>query len=399
MVARLEQALEQHAGRGRLDIWFDHEVNGLEIDGGRVTGVRGRSMVDDSTFRVSAEHVVIASGGIAGGDLSTLKQHWPAHLGAVPDKILNGAHRFGEGLLHDQAASEAGASLKNMTEHWLYATGVHHPANRRPDDGLSLVPARSALWIDAEGNRIMNPGPLVGYTDTRHLVQSILSRPGGYSWQVLNKKIALKELAVSGCDFMTAYRFKKRIKMLRDLVRGNHELVERLLRECAEDFIVADSVQELAEKMTAANLAGYRVDGERLREAIESYDDQIELGERFFTDEQLIRLGNYRKYRGDRIRVCKYQKIDDSSARPLIAVRMFILSRKSLGGIETDLGSRVVGQDGEPVPGLYAVGEAAGFGGGGIHGKGSLEGTFLGSCILTGRIAAKTISGRMTHTA
>jgi len=143
--------------------------------------------------------------------------------------------------------------------------------------------------------------------------------------------------------------------------------------------------------MTAANLAEFRVEPGRFKESIQAYDDQIDRGKAFFTDDQLVRLSNFRSYRGDRARICKFQKIDDRKARPLIAIREFILSRKSLGGIETDLGSRVLAPGGVPIPGLYAAGEAAGFGGGGIHGRGSLEGTFLGSCVLTGRVLGQTI--------
>ncbi len=166
--------------------------------------------------------------------------------------------------------------------------------------------------------------------------------------------------------------------------------MKRLLDE-SEDFVSAGSLSELADKMDNLSQPGFKIDREGFEKDIRDYDAQIETGKDHFTDEQLRMIVNFRKYRGDRIRLCKYQKIDDPKAYPLIAIREFILSRKSLGGIQTDMKSRVINDTGNTMPGLYAVGEAAGFGGGGIHGKRSLEGTFLGSCILTGRIAAEAI--------
>src|SRR5664280_1889823 len=271
------------------------------------------------------------------------------------------------------------------------STGVHHPAKRKPNDGLSLVPPRSALWLNAVGERI-GPVPLVGSTDTRFLVESVLRQPGQYSWQVLNNTIAKKELAVSGCDYMTAFRHKRKLLMAKHLLLGNQELVDRLARECPDDIVMARSLAELVDRMNARNLDGLRTDLATVEQVVRDYDAQIDRGPAYFNDDQLRRLWNFRQYRGDRIRLCKFQKILDQSAMPLIAIREFILSRKSLGGIQTDLGCRVLRRDGSAIDGLYAVGEAAGFGGGGIHGMRSLEGTFLGSCVLTGRVAARTIA-------
>ncbi|MCP4106001.1 MAG: FAD-binding protein [Desulfobacteraceae bacterium] len=234
--------------------------------------------------------------------------------------------------------------------------------------------------------------PLIGYTDTRYIVEQICRQPGKYSWQVLNWKIALKELAVSGSDYMTAFRYKKKLRIVMDTLFGNKELVQRLTSE-SKDFVTAGSVPELVRKMNETDNE-YKVDPNLLESEIKAYDDRIDRGPRYFNDDQLRRIADFRTYRGDRIRTCKFQKINDPKAMPLIAIREFILSRKSLGGVQTDLESRVLNKQGEPIPGLYAVGETAGFGGGGIHGLGSLEGTFLGSCVLTGRIAAKSIAGK-----
>ena len=391
LVRRLLQALDEHPRRSHLQLLFDCEVSDVEFTSGKASAVVGRHMIEGVGFRATAQHIVIASGGICGGDLSKVRSHWFKPWGPPPKVLLNGAHVYGDGLLHDRLAAQ-GANVTHLDKQWHYAAGVHHPAKRKPFDGLSLVPPRSALWMNAVGERI-GPMPLVGYSDTRFLVESILRQPGQYSWQIMNRKIAAKELAVSGSDYMTAFRNKNKLLLLRDLVLGNQELVDRLIRECPDDFVVASTLPELVDGMNKRSLDGLRVDLAAVDSAIRDYDAQIDRGESYFNDEQLRRIMNFRTNKGDRIRMCKYQRILDERARPLIAIREFILSRKSLGGIQTDLDSRVLRADGTPIAGLYAVGEAAGFGGGGIHGMGSLEGTFLGSCVLTGRVAGNSIGG------
>ena len=390
IIHRLLEALEAHPRRANLELLFDTEVSAVEMTGGRVSGVRGRQM-GGGEVRVGAEHVVIASGGICGGDLSRVRANWYRPWGEPPETLLNGAHRYGDGLLHERVA-ELGAAVKHLDLHWHYAAGVHHPARRRPHDGLSLVPPRSALWLNAKGERIMHPGPMPVYGNTRHMVASVLAQPGKYSWQVLNWKIAIKELAVSGCDYMTAFRYKRKLGLAKSVLFGNKELVNRLIQDDTGDIEVADTIDRLMEKMDRKNLYGLKLDRDRVLATIRAWDDMIDRGPTFHNDEQLRRIANSRAYRGDRVRTCKFQKILDPKAVPLIAIREFILARKSLGGIQTDLQCRVLrASDGEPIPGLYAIGEAAGFGGGGTHGKGSLEGTFLGGCILTGRSVGRNL--------
>jgi predicted oxidoreductase len=243
----------------------------------------------------------------------------------------------------------------------------------------------------ARGRRF-GPVPLMGYSDTRWVVEQICRTPWQYSWQVLNWRIAIKELAVSGCDYMTAFRHKRKLQLVKEVLFGNKELANRLIDE-SEDFVVADNLPELMEGMDALSLEGASIDREGMEADIQTYDDQIDRGPRYFNDDQLRRIIASRHYRADRLRTCACQKINDAKALPLIAIREFILSRKSLGGLQTDLQNRVLNTNGEPIPGLYAVGETAGFGGGGIHGKGSLEGTFLGSCVLTGRLCGRAIGG------
>ena len=383
-------ALNAHPNRDRLELRFNHRVERLLVEGGRVVGCTGGFEDEEGIFEARAEQVVLASGGICGGDLSMVRANWYAPWGTPPPTLLNGSHRFADGLLHDEAA-RTGAALTHLDKQWHYAAGVHSRETDSPGDGISLVPPRSALWLDARGRRF-GPVPLMGYSDTRWVVEQICRTPWKYSWQVLNWKIAIKELAVSGCDYMTAFRYKHKLELIKQVVFGNPQLVERLIAE-SEDFVVADTLDELMEAMNDLSIEDAVIDREGMASDIRSYDDQIARGPRYFNDDQLRRIAASRRYRADRLRTCAFQRIDDPKARPLIAIREHILSRKSLGGLQTDLESRVLNTSGEPIPGLYAVGETAGFGGGGIHGKGSLEGTFLGSCVLTGRLCGQAIVG------
>lgn len=250
------------------------------------------------------------------------------------------------------------------------------------------MPAKSALWVNAYGERIGNP-PLVSAYDTLYLVREIVKQPGAYSWHIMNYKIALKELAVSGAEFNEGIRDKKIIEFLLTILFGNKKLVHTLMNSCI-DFITANSLEELVKKMNELQ-DEYKTDYQTLKDTILRYDSMIQRGKKFFNDDQLRRIMHLRQYRGDRIRTLKFQRILDKSAFPLIAIRLHILTRKTLGGVITNLKSQVMNNQNQPIEGLYAVGETAGFGGGGIHGYRALEGTFLASCIFTGRIAAKDI--------
>lgn len=401
IIARLLAALDSHPNRSQLDIHFGHRVENIIKEGGRAVAFRGTQESfgekPGAVFAARGEALVLASGGICGGDMSAVREHWDRSVSEPPPRMVNGSHRFADGLLHYEAR-RVGARLTHLEKQWHYAAGIHHPeSKRRPggpyvqNEGLSLVPPRGALWMNAYGERI-GPMPLTGYTDTRYLVEQICRQPGQFSWQIMNWKIAIKELAVSGSEFMTAFVNKSKPMLVKNLLFGNKALVRRLMNE-SEDVVVADNLSGLVKAMNELETS-YQVNAETLERDIRAYDDQIDRGEKFFNDDQLRRIMNFRTYLGDRIRTCKYQKILDPKAGPLIAIREFILSRKSLGGIQTNLDCQVMDSGGEPIDGLFAVGEAAGFGGGGIHGRGSLEGTFLGSCILTGRVAAETISGK-----
>ena len=214
----------------------------------------------------------------------------------------------------------------------------------------------------------------------------------------MNWKIALKEIAVSGADSNPAFRERKVMQLAREIFLGNHKLLEYLVREC-EDVVVGHSLEELVDKMNHLNansqtVGAGKVDLATIQQSIRRYDEQIDLGKEFHNDEQLRRIAQVRNWRGDRSRTCKFEKILNKKSMPLVAFREFIVSRKSMGGIQTDLESRVLSTSGEPIPGLYAAGEAAGFGGGGINGLKSLEGTFISNCILNARMATRSISNQ-----
>lgn len=394
VVEQVSQHLFAHKNIKNLTFLFEHKVTRFLKKKNAIVGCAGVGEQNKKSFQAFGEQVVLASGGICGGDLSTLKKHWSKEF-KFPKRIVNGAHIFGDGLLH-KAAERMGAQLTHLDKQWHYAAGIYHPRPKLAHQGLSLVPVRSAVWVNALGERIVDQQgqPLVGYTDTRFLVEQILQQPGQFSWQIMNFKIAAKELAVSGSEYMNAFRYKKRFKLVADVLFGNKDLINRLHEE-SQDVIFAYSLEELVEKINLleAKESKITMDEEVLRKTILGYDEAIGRGEKFITDEQIRRNLSFRKYRGDRIRMCRLQKIIDNKAMPLVAIRQFILSRKSLGGVQTNLNSQVIDAQGDAIEGLYAVGEAAGFGGGGIHGSRSLEGTFLGGCVLTARIAAQSIAG------
>lgn len=387
---RLKSELFRHPKAGtNLEVKYGHCVESLTTAAGRVTGVEGRIETTDEAFRAEAEQIVVATGGM-GGDIEQVKQRWPEERGAAPDTILNGAHRYADGKLH-HAVEAINGRVTHLDRTWPYAAGIHHPRPTRPDDGLSLVPPRSALWLNYRGERI-GPVPLVTAYDTRYLVDAICRQDKKYSWQVMNRRILQKELAVSGAEHNPAFRNKSYVQVAQTLLMGNTALVEDLLENCP-DFVTADSLEQLAERMNALT-GDDDVDADTMIRTVRAYDTEIERGEKYMNDQQLRLISHLRKYMGDRVRTCKYQKIEDPKHAPYVAIREFILSRKTLGGVQTDLRSRVLDRSGQPIPGLYAVGEAAGYGGGGLHGKGSLEGTFLSGCVFSARVAAYDIVGK-----
>ncbi|MCB0505834.1 MAG: FAD-binding dehydrogenase [Cyclobacteriaceae bacterium] len=372
-----------------LEIVYQHKGEELLTEGKRVIGIKG---IDESTnkeFEAKGEQIIVATGGM-GGNIERVKRNWYKPWGEPPETILNGAHKYALGDMHDAVQNKDGI-VTHLDKNWPYAAGVHHPRPQREGHGLSLVPPKSALWLDYTGNRF-GPMPLITAYDTRYCVEQICNQKKKYSWQILNMKIAYKEFAISGSESNKAMRKKSWLGFIKTILFGNKELVHDMLDNC-KDFVVADTIEELVDKMNV--LAGTSdVKLEHVQNSVSTYDAHINRGKKYFNDEQLRRISHARQYRGDKVRTLKSQKIVDPKAGKLIAIREFILSRKTLGGIQTNLDGKVMGTDGQPMSGLYAVGEVAGFGGGGMHGLGTLEGTFLGGCVLTGRVAAYSIAGK-----
>jgi predicted oxidoreductase len=386
LVETLSGRLLAHPQRDRLTVLHRHRVIALEFVGGAVRGCRGVDEASGADFRVQAEHTVVATGGM-NGSVEQVRRHWPASWPSAPKTILNGAHPFSDGALH-AAVAALGGRLTHVADMWNYAAGIPHPQPHFEGHGLSLVPPKSVLWLAPDGEPV-GPAPMVTGFDTRELCRQVAAHP--YTWQVLNWKIAAKELAISGSEHNPRIVKHQLFRFLLDLLLANDRLVRQMAAESSE-FVLADTVRELAGNMNRLT-GNERIDALRLERRVLAHDRTLLDPAARARDPTMQRIQQLRQWRGDRLRTCRLQPLGDRKAGPLLAIRLHFVSRKSLGGIQTDLQGRVLGLDGKPLPGLYAVGEAAGFGGGGASGKRSLEGTFLSGCILTARKAAAGILG------
>jgi hypothetical protein len=388
LVDAIWAAIERHPRRSVLEVRFGVRVSKLVHRSGVVKGARIVS-ADGSETRVSARQVVIAAGGV-GGNLDIVRRNWPSELGKPPAEILMGSHYYADGAMHEEVG-RIGGNVTHIDRMWNYADAVRHPNPARPLHGLKLIPPRSGLVLDPTGRRY-GPIPLIPTFDAYYALQRMCEDERGYYWLICNYKIARRELDVSGSQYNPAIRNKNLFRFLLSILFGKPVLVDHFVKRCP-DFVVADSLPELGARM-AEVMGDGALDVATMERDVTHYDAAIARGKPLFNDDQLRRIAQLRNWRGDRLRTCEFQPIVDDKAMPLIAIRMTVMARKSLGGIQTDLESRVLRPDGTPIDGLYAVGEAAGFGGGGMHGKRSLEGTFLGGCVFSGRLAARSISER-----
>lgn len=388
LVETLISRLMNHPASGNLTVLHQHRATDLDMRNGVTLGCNGVDEQSGETFSVAAENTIIATGGINGSE-EQVKRHWPPHWPPAPSRILNGAHPFSDGIIH-QAAANAGGCLTHLEHMWNYAAGVPHPQAHFAGHGLSLVPCKTVLWLTPDGGDV-GPQPMCTGYDTHEMCRQVAQYP--YTWHVLNWKIATRELAISGSQHNPRILKHQLFRFLIDTFFGNDRLVRQMVAESTE-FITAGSVKELAGKMN--QLSGEnRIDSGQLAKRIEDFDTAMTDPALRATDPHVQRLLRLREWRNDALRTCDLQQIADPSAGPLLAIRLHFVSRKSLGGLQTDLAGRVLDQTGEAMPGLYAIGEAAGFGGGGASGKRSLEGTFLSGCILTARKTAAVIcSGR-----
>ncbi|QLJ02053.1 FAD-binding dehydrogenase [Streptomyces sp. NEAU-sy36] len=395
----------EHARRaardGLLTFHHRHQVDELVIEDGTARGVRGTVLAPDDAprgvatsrervgdFELTAQAVVVTTGGI-GADHDIVRRYWPARLGTAPAEMVTGVPAHVDGRMLDISAA-AGVRLVNRDRMWHYTEGLRNWDPVWPGHGIRILPGPSSIWLDALGRRLPDPC-LPGY-DTLSTLKYLRTTEdiAGYdhSWFVLTRKIIEKEFALSGSEQNPDITAKDRKAVLRDRVlgKGAPGPVQAFLDKGA-DFVTAGSLEHLVEKMNA--LTGKPLlDAAEVRRQIEARD--LQMANPYSKDSQVQGIRNARRYLGDRLgRVAVPHRLLDPAAGPLIGVRLHVLTRKTLGGIQTDLDSRALGTDGSPIEGLYAAGEVAGFGGGGVHGYNSLEGTFLGGCLFSGRAAGR----------
>ncbi|MGP4115461.1 FAD-binding dehydrogenase [Streptomyces sp. 4N509B] len=388
--------VRQAAALGRVETRFRHRVTGLARSAGAVDTVVGEVLAPSAarrgtasnrqvtgTFELRAQAVVIASGGI-GGNHDLVRAHWPKRLGEPPRRMLTGVPAHVDGRMLG-VAERAGASLINRDRMWHYTEGV---ANWNPvwsGHGIRILPGPSSLWLDATGRRL--PVPLFPGFDTLATLRHLAHTGHDHSWFVLTHRIVEKEFALSGSEQNPDLTGRSVRQLLASRLRPGPPGPVRAFLDHGADFVVERDLAALVRGMN--ELTGEDlVDHDRVRREIEARDREV--ANRFTKDLQITAVRGARAYLGDRlIRVAAPHRLLDPDAGPLIAVRLGILTRKTLGGLQTDLAGRVLTEDGEALPGVYAAGEAAGFGGGGMHGYRSLEGTFLGGCLFSGRTAGR----------
>ncbi|CAL4861202.1 FAD-binding dehydrogenase [Microbacterium sp. MM2322] len=382
---------------GRARIAFRHRVDRLEVEDGAVVGVSGAVLAPDSAergapsnrdetgeFSFRAGAVLVSSGGI-GGNHDLVRAQWPARMGRPPESMLSGVPAHVDGRMLG-VAETAGAHLINGDRMWHYVEGIQNHSPVWPRHGIRILPGPSSLWLDATGHRL--PTPLFPGFDTIGTLEHIVRGGHDHSWFVLNQAILKKEFALSGSE-QNPDLTGKDVRLLAQRLKGDRATAPvEAFKERGADFIVADTVSQLLERMRAASAL---LDIDRVRLELEGRDR--EMTNPFTKDAQVTAVRQARRYRGDKLlRVATPGPIADPKNGPLIAVKLHVITRKSLGGIETDLSGRALAASGEPIPGLYAAGEASGFGGGGVHGYRALEGTFLGGCIFSGRAAGRAMA-------
>jgi uncharacterized protein len=396
VVAPFERRAREAEASGRLTFRFRHSVDALTITNGTVDGVTGsilepttvergksssRQIVGD--FSLRAQAVIVASGGI-GGNHELVRQNWPQRLGPVPKTMISGVPEHVDGRMIG-ITEQAGARLINRDRMWHYVEGIRNWSPIWPRHGIRILPGPSSMWFDATGNRL--PSPLFPGSDTLGQLTYIMHTGHDYSWFVLTQSIIKKEFALSGSEQNPDLTSKSWLMTARRAINKGAPAPVEAFKARGADFVVRNNLNDLVADMNA--IAGNDLlSTEHLKAQIEARDREIE--NPYVKDSQVMSIHNARRYIGDRlIRTAAPHRILDPAHGPLIAVKLNILTRKTLGGFETDLDARVFGRDGNIMPGLYAAGEAAGFGGGGMHGYRALEGTFLGGCLFTGRIAGR----------
>ncbi|TWP53314.1 FAD-binding dehydrogenase [Lentzea tibetensis] len=402
VVEPFERRVREGVAKGLVTLKFRHRVTELSTTGGVVDGVKGevlepsdaqrgepssRTVAGD--FSLSAQAVIVTSGGI-GGNHELVRRNWPERMGTPPKHMLSGVPDHVDGLMLE-VAQKAGGEIINADRMWHYPEGIANYAPIWSRHGIRILPGPSSLWLDADGKRL--PIPLFPGFDALGSLEHITTHGHEHSWFVLNKRIIGKEFALSGSEQNPDLTGKDTRAVLKRALPGAVAPVEEFAKR-SKEFIQATTVAELAKGMNALT-GDDRIDAAALERMIVERDRQVTAG--LSKDMQVNAIRASRHFLTDKlVRVVEPHRILDPKAGPLIAVRLSVITRKTLGGLHTDLSSRVLGADGKPVPGLYAAGEAAGFGGGGVHGYRALEGTFLGGCLFSGRVAGRSASDQVT---
>lgn len=387
------------AERGLVTFLHRHRVDELIVEQGAAVGVRGtvlepsglpRGQASSRTaageFELRAQAVVVTSGGI-GGNLDLVRKNWPAdRLGPAPKKMISGVPAHVDGRML-QISEDAGASIVNADRMWHYTEGIKNWSPIWPNHAIRIIPGPSSLWLDATGQRL--PAPFFPGHDTLGTMQHIVSTGHDYTWFVLTRSIVEKEFALSGSEQNPDITGKDLKLALSRVKKGAPGPIQAFL-DHGEDFVVRPTVRSLVDGMNAI-APGPQLDPGHVEREIRARDRAV--ANAYSKDLQLMSIKNARSYWPDKLtRVAKPHRLLDPAHGPLIAVRLHLLTRKSLGGLETNLDSQVIRPDGEAFDGLYAAGEVAGFGGGGVHGYNALEGTFLGGCIFSGRQAGRALA-------
>ncbi|GLO69764.1 FAD-binding dehydrogenase [Phaeobacter inhibens] len=399
VVAPFAERVQAHIEAGLIQPRFRHQVSHIITQGGIVKGVSGEVLASDDAqqgartnrqeigeFEVYAPSVLVASGGI-GGNLDAVRKNWPVdRLGPAPRRMVAGVPFHVDGRMIP-ITEAAGGHVINADRMWHYTEGLRNWDPIWPNHGIRILPGPSSMWFDARGDRL--PAPYLPGFDTLGTLREILKTGQDYSWFILSQKIIQKEFALSGSEQNPDLTSGKWGEVLRArlLSRGKAPAPVEAFKKHGADFVIADTLSELVAGMN--ELGELPLEETHLRRQIEARDAQAD--NPFAKDAQLIAINAARNYRGDRlVRTAKPHRLLDRANGPLIAVRLNILTRKSLGGLQTDLDGQLIGADGTAVPGLFAAGEVAGFGGGGYHGYNALEGSFLGGCLFTGRQAGQS---------
>lgn len=386
------------AENGRIEFKPRHKVTELITENGAVVGIQGhvlqpsdvergkessREVIGDFEYRADA--IVIASGGI-GANLDLVKKNWPSRLGVPPERMVSGVPAYVDGSMLE-IAEGVGGRLVNRDRMWHYTEGLKNWNPIWKNHGIRILPGPSSMWFDALGNRFAAPN-FPGF-DTLSTLEAIQKTGYDYSWFILTEKIIEKEFALSGSEQNPDLTNRSIKDVMKRALPGPPKPVQAF-KEYGEDFVIAHSLKELVASMN--QLAGNELlDFLHIKEQILARDREID--NTFTKDAQVTAIRGARNYIGDKlIRVAKPHKILDLQAGPLIAVRLNILTRKTLGGLQTDLNGAVLNDTGQRIPGLFAAGEVCGFGGGGVHGYRSLEGTFVGGCLFTGLQVGKYLS-------